>query len=158
MEFSSAFFPRNYPLYSPTYPLDNFWSGVTADLESPPGKSASGYGPPSQIWTHQTFLSASFVSYLATNSTYKLLSMFFLITTQHSSVKIKINSYFAPIVPHLLWRVVQYTQELNANKLLHSNYWNCCDKFLLLLMRINIDTKRHIHSRDYCVQSKKLLT
>ena len=50
------------------------------------------------------------------------LPMFFSITTQHSSIKVKKNSHFVPILPHLLQRVVQYTQELNANKLLHSNF------------------------------------
>ena len=62
------------------------------------------------------------------------LSMFFSITTQHSSVTIKINIYFVPILPHLLERVVQYKQESNANKLSNSNYWNCCHKSLLPLM------------------------
>ena len=62
------------------------------------------------------------------------MSMFFSITTQHSSVTIKINIYFVPILPHLLERVVQYKQESNANKLSNSNYWNCCHKSLLPLM------------------------
>ena len=50
----------------------------------------------------------------------------------------KVNSHFVPILPCLLWRVVQYTQELDANKLLHSNYWNCNNKSLLLLMRLSL--------------------
>ena len=89
-----------------------------ADLD-PRSKSVSGYGPPFadldplpnfpfkhrlyHIW--QLILFASF------------LSMFFSITI----LKVKNNSHFVPILPHLLQRVVQYTQELDANKLLHSN-------------------------------------
>ena len=41
------------------------------------------------------------------------LSMFFSIKTQHSSMKVKKNSHFVPILPHLLWRVVQYTHKTN---------------------------------------------
>ena len=93
----------------------------------PWSKSAGGYGPPFadlyplpnfpfkhplyHIW--EQILFASF------------LSMFFSMTTQHSSIKMKKNSHFVPILSYLLQRVVQYTQELNTIKPLHSNYWNC---------------------------------
>ena len=45
-----------------------------------------------------------------------------------------------------------HPQKLDVNKLLHSNYWNCHNKSLLRLMRINIDTKHHNNSGNYCVQ------
>ena len=47
-----------------------------------------------------------------------ILPMFFSITTQHSSIEVKKNSHFVPI--------------------LHSNYWNCNNKSLLLLMRLSL--------------------
>ena len=50
------------------------------------------------------------------------LPMFFSITTQRSSIKVKKNSHFVSDSSAFLWRVEQYTKELNANKLLHSNY------------------------------------
>ena len=120
-------------------------------------KSASGYGPPfADLNPLQKFPSKHRLCHICQLILFaSFSSMFFSIITQHSSIKVKKNSYFVPILPHLLKRVVQYTQELDANKLLHSNYWNCYNKSLLPLMRINIDTKRHNNSGDYCVHSQK---
>ena len=75
------------------------------------------------------------------------LPMFFSITTRHSSIEVKKNSHFVPILPRLLWRVVQCTQELDANKLLHSNYWNCNNKSLLLLMRLSLTESSSVRGK-----------
>ena len=62
--------------------------GVTADMDPP-----SQIGPP-----YQTFL-LSIVCIILSHLFY--LEPFFF-TTQHSSVKVKKNSHFAPILPHVL--------------------------------------------------------
>ena len=104
-------------------------TGVTAvrtpaDLYPPRPNPLAGMDPSSQDWTTLTKYSLKRHSY----HIWKLillasfLSMFFSITTKNSVIKIKKISHFVPILPHLLWRVVQYAQELNANELLHSHY------------------------------------
>ena len=72
--------------------------------------------PPTEVSSQ-----ASFVSYLVTNSIGKLfVDVLFNYNTTFLNEEKK-TSHFVPILPHLLKRVVQYTQELDANKLLHSN-------------------------------------
>ena len=118
-----------------TYRLDEIPPLVTgatavrtpADLSPPPPprpNPLAGMDPSSQDWTTLTKYPLKRHSY----HIWKLillasfLSMFFSITTQNSVIKIKKISHFVPILSHLLERVVQYAQELNANELLHSHY------------------------------------
>ena len=72
---------------------------------NPPGPNPlADMDPPSQIWTplpnvpfkHRLYHTWSLILFGS------FLPMFFPITTQHSSVKVKKNSHFVLILPHLL--------------------------------------------------------
>ena len=76
----------------------------------PGPKSASRYGPPPPFADLDPPTKLSFwhrlyhMWYLILFESF--LSTFFSFTTQHSSAKIKINSHFVPILPHLASRTV----------------------------------------------------
>ena len=102
------------------YQLFERTAGVTADLDPPriwtPGPNPQadmdppGPNPladmdlPSQIWTplqnvsfkHRLYHTWSLILFGS------FLPIFFSITKQHSSVKVKKNSHFVPILPHVL--------------------------------------------------------
>ena len=97
--------------------------GPPADLD-PRSKSASGYGPPfadlnplpNVPFKHPLYHTWSLI----------LFASFFVdVLFNHNKTFLsrgkKKTSHFVPILPHLLQRVVQYTQELDVNKLLNSN-------------------------------------
>ena len=85
------------------------------------------FGPPTKL-SFQT----SFVSYLVTNFVCKFfVDVLFNHNTTFLNKGKKKPSHFFPILPHLLQRVVRYTQELDVNKLLHSNDWNFYNKSLI---------------------------
>ena len=99
-----------------SFDLSQCLTGVTtADFDPPriwPGSQICQQiwtpPPPSQIWTPPTKLSfwhrLYHIWYLILFGSF--LSTFFSFTTQHSSAKIKINSHFVPILPHLASRTV----------------------------------------------------
>ena len=85
---------------------------VLSCLTIPCPNPTADIDPHSQIWTplpnvpfkHRLYHTWSLILFGS------FLPMFFSITTQHSSVKVKKNSHFVPILPHVFCRVVQYTQ------------------------------------------------
>ena len=83
--------------------INDSFAGVIADLDPCPNPLAD-MDPPSQIWTplpnvsfkHRLYHTWSLILFGS------FFPMFFSITTQHSSVKVKKNSHFVPVLPHVL--------------------------------------------------------